>query len=272
MTFERLSRANDRRVQVAAINIGIFEGEPFELLESNPAIRERVRPVIADEAKSEQFLAAKRLALDPASRVMFLDYVARDFFAAIRLLARRSRGDFGPDKWVEQFPQLKAPVDSTVTPWALFERWIAKAKPAISTIDRWRGVFLRLQGDFPSTNAAALLPEQMQEWANGLIGPDRTAGTGHGRVGSGSCRTVFGWAADEKLIARNPFAGWRVKVPKKIQTRETKSFTTEEINTIFLSRAKDRSAQQDGFGKAMVSVACGLQRRSHGRAYSVAWR
>ncbi|MGB6416110.1 MAG: hypothetical protein WBF50_05840, partial [Pseudolabrys sp.] len=164
-------------LQAAAINIGIFEGEPFELLESNPAIRERVRPVIADEAKSEQFLAAKRLALDPDSRVMFLGYVARDFFAAITLLARRSRGDFGPDKWAEQFPQLKAPVDSTVTPWALFERWIAKAKPAISTIDRWRGVFLKLQGDFPSTNAAALLPEQMQEWANGLIGPDRTAGT-----------------------------------------------------------------------------------------------
>jgi integrase len=224
-------------LQAAAINIGIFEGEPLELLESNPAIRERVRPVIADEAKSEQFLAAKRLALDPASRVMFLDYVARDFFAAITLLARRSRGDFGPDKWAEQFPQLKAPVDSTVTPWALFERWIAKAKPAISTIDRWRGVFLKLQGDFPSTNAAALLPEQMQEWANGLIGPDRTAGTVMD-VWVRSCRTVFGWAADEKLIARNPFAGWRVKVPKKIQTRETKSFTTEEINTILSAALK----------------------------------
>ncbi len=41
-----------------------------------------LRPFIADEAKTAQFLAAKRLPLDPASRVMFLDYVARDFFAA----------------------------------------------------------------------------------------------------------------------------------------------------------------------------------------------
>ena len=60
-------------------------------------MRERVRPIIADEAKSHQFLAAKRLILHPTSRNMFLDYVTRDFFAALTLLARRARGDHGPD-------------------------------------------------------------------------------------------------------------------------------------------------------------------------------
>ena len=53
-------------LKAAAITIGAFAGEPLDLLETNAVIRERVRPVIADEAKSEQFLAAKRLALDPA--------------------------------------------------------------------------------------------------------------------------------------------------------------------------------------------------------------
>ena len=43
---------------------------------------------------------------------------------------------------------------------------------------------------------------------------------------------MFAWAIDEKLISRNPFTGWRVKVPKKIRTRETKSFTDDEIKTI----------------------------------------
>jgi hypothetical protein len=74
-------------------------------------MRDRVRPMIADEAKSEQFLAAKRLVLDTASRAMFLDYVTRDFFAAVALLARRARGDFGLDKWAEQFPRAEETVD-----------------------------------------------------------------------------------------------------------------------------------------------------------------
>jgi len=145
---------------------GVFAGDPLEFWERDSAMRDRVRPIIADEAKSQQFLAAKGLALDPASLSMFLDYVTRDFFAAVALLARRARGDFGPDKWTEQFPAYEAPANPSLTPWALFERWVGKAKPAVSTVDRWRVVFLRLEGDFPNTNAAALLPEQMQHWVS----------------------------------------------------------------------------------------------------------
>jgi integrase len=162
---------------------------------------------------------------------MFLDYVTRDFFAALTLLARRARGDHGPDKWAEQFPRHEGIADPSLTAWALFERWIAKAKPANSTVDRWRAVFLRLQSDFPDANATALLPEQMQHWANGLINSNRTAHT-VAKIWVRAARTVFAWAVDERLISRNPFVGWHVKVPKKIVTRETKAFTHDEINLI----------------------------------------
>jgi integrase len=224
-------------LQAAAINSGVFAGDPVELLESNASVRERVRPVIADEGKSEQFLAAKRITLDQASRAMFLDYVARDFFGAVFLLTRRARGDYGPDKWAEQFPQPYMSADASLTPWALFERWIEKAKPAISTVDRWRGVFLKLQSDFPSVKASALLPEQMQGWANGLIGLDRSAHTVM-EVWVRACRSVFAWAVNEKLLARNPFIGWRVRVPRRIQTRESKAFTNDEANTILSAALK----------------------------------
>lgn len=43
---------------------------------------------------------------------------------------------------------------------------------------------------------------------------------------------MFAWAIDENLLKRNPFTGWRVKVPKKHSTRETKAFTGDEIKTI----------------------------------------
>jgi integrase len=168
---------------------------------------------------------------------MFLDYVARDFYAAIVLMIRRARGDFGTDKWAEQFPQSQISSDSGLAPRVLFKRWIAAAKPAISTVDRWNGVFEKLEADFPATSAGALLSEQMQNWANGLINPDRTARTVMD-VWVRSCRAVFNWAVEEKLISRNPFMGWRVKVPKKIQTRETKAFTTDEANTILSTALK----------------------------------
>jgi hypothetical protein len=108
----------------------------------------------------------------------------------------RARGDHGPDKWAEQFPHYEGTADPGLTAWALFERWIAKAKPANSTVDRWRAVFLRLQSDFPNANAAALLPEQMQHWANGLINSDRTART-VANIWVRAARTAFAKAVDE---------------------------------------------------------------------------
>jgi len=219
-----------------AMASGVFSGDPLDLWERDSAMRDRVRPLIADEAKSHQFLAARGVVLDSASRDMFLDYLTRDFFAALALLTRRARGDYGPDKWAEQFPQFREPTDPSLTPWALFERWIEKAKPASSTVDRWRAVFLRLQNDFPNVSAASLLREQMQSWANGLIDVKRTAVT-VSDVWVAAARTVFGWAVDERLISRNPFAGWRVKVPKKIQVRETKAFTDDEIKIVLNAAA-----------------------------------
>ncbi len=190
------------------------------------------RAVIADEGKTAQFLSAKRLALDPASRDLFFDYVARDFFATLDLLTRRAGGDFGKDEYAARFPKKgEGLADPSLTPWSLFERWIAEAKPARSTVDRWRAVFLKLRADFPNTGAAALLPEQMQSWAEGLVNKERSAVTVRD-VWVVACRTVFAWAIGKKLVSRNPFTGWHITVPKKITTRETQAFTTDEIGTI----------------------------------------
>jgi hypothetical protein len=107
-----------------AMEGGVFSGDPLDFWDRDSAMRDRVRPIIADEAKSQQFLAARGLVLDTSSSNMFLDFVTRDFFAALALLARRARGDYGPDKWAEQFPQYQGTTDPNLTSWVLFERWI----------------------------------------------------------------------------------------------------------------------------------------------------
>src|SRR5262249_31894609 len=90
--------------------------------------------------------------------------------------------------------------------------------------------------DFPNMSAAALLPEQMQQWAKGLINGERSARTVRD-VWVISCRTVFAWAIGQKLLGRNPFTGWQITVPKRITTRETKAFTDDEIDTILSTAA-----------------------------------
>jgi integrase len=196
-----------------------------------PEAKQRARPLIADRAETAQFLHAKNLALDPASRDLFLDYVCQDLFEAVTLLIRRAKGDYTPDTWPERFPKFERTADPSLTPWMLFERWIAEAKPADSTIDRWRGVFLKLQEDFPGHSAAVLTPEEVQKWARGLVSPERSARTVND-VWIVAGRTIFGWAVKEKLVTRNPFEGARITVPRKNTTREHKAFSAQEIRNI----------------------------------------
>jgi integrase len=200
---------------------------------SEDEVAKRMRPAVGDWCETTQFLAAKGLSLDTASRDMFLDFIGNDYWHALRLLIRQADGDYRPDKWAERFPQpmVVAEADASLTAWALFERWIAEVKPAASTVDRWRAAFLKLRDDFPNCIAAGLLPEQIQAWAEGLINDERSAGTVRD-IWVVAGRTVFAWAIGKKLITRNPFTGWRITVPRKTTTRETKAFTDDEIKTV----------------------------------------
>lgn len=199
--------------------------------------KDYIRPFTADEGKTAQFLAAKRLQLDPPSRDMFLDYVLRDFFAALDTMVRRAEGDFSDD-YTKRFPKRREGIaDPDLTPWSLFEKWVAEVKPAASTVNRWRAVFQKLNADFPKTPAAALLPDQMHEWAKGLINTERGAVTVRD-VWVIAGRTIFAWAVEAKHVTLNPFTGWRIRVPKRKRTRETKAFTKDEITTILRAAMK----------------------------------
>jgi integrase len=202
-----------------------------EVWEQNYEARADARAMAADWAETSQFLHAKHLALDTGARDLFLDYVCRDLFAALRLLISRAKGDYSEDNHPQQFPKLEGTADPSLTPWSLFESWVAEVKPAVSTVDRWRGVFLKLKEDFPSHSAAMLTAEEIREWLKGLINPDRSPVTVRD-VWKVAGRTVFGWASEQHLVSRNPFADVRIPVPRKSTVRETKAFTAKEINII----------------------------------------
>ena len=64
----------------------------------DPKVRARIRPVIADEAKTAQFLASKGVVLTSETHALFLDSVLDEFIAAILLLERRALGDYSEDE------------------------------------------------------------------------------------------------------------------------------------------------------------------------------
>jgi integrase len=207
------------------------DNEVDDIWERGGVVREDVRPMLADWGETAQFLAARRMVLDAPSRDLFLDYLYGDFGEALRLLIKRAGGDYTADTHPLQFPKFEDTRDTGQGPWQLFELWIAAKKPARATIDRWRGVFLKLGTEFNGRSAGSITPDEAQAWADKLGNAERSASTVHD-VWVGAARSVFAWAVAHKHTARNPFKTVRVTVPRKTVSRAHKAFNEGEVKTI----------------------------------------
>jgi integrase len=209
------------------------EVEAVEQFQRHEKAREQLRPKIADWCELHQFEADHGLKLDQDSRDMLIDGLIEDLWAALVALVRHGEGDDRVDPYVARFPPSVAAAPErgeALTVWQLFEVWVEAVKPAAATVARWRSVFLRLQEDCPEP-AAFLTRDQAQQWARGLVTPERQARTVRD-IWIVAARTVLNWAQNERLISNNPFTGWRFTVPRRSRTREGKAFTLEEAQLI----------------------------------------
>ena len=198
-----------------------------------PQVRAGMRPLIADEAKTAQFLASKGVILNAEAQAAFLDNVLDEFFAAILLLERRANKDYSPDERPSTFPKYdgRKIIRSTgrISPWQLFEAYVKARQPAPATVNRWRVIFLDLEQRFES--AAGISEDDARDWSRQVVMPGRGPRTIN-ETWLSAARTVFGWGVREKLIGANPFKDVKVTEPKRIQHRETKAFTDEEAKMI----------------------------------------
>lgn len=112
-------------------------------------------------------------------------------------------------------------------PWALFERWVDEAKPAVATVNRWRAVFLDLEAKF---GQRTITEEDAREWARALVTPERSADTVAG-IWVSSARRIYKWAVEQKVANSNPFEDIKISVPNKAIVRD-KAFTDDEAATI----------------------------------------
>jgi integrase len=227
-----LERASDAvRDEMLPYAYDDAEDDVDAIWKRSPHARAAFRPFLSDQCGTAQFLSARKLVLDTPSRNMFLDALFDDFFAAVQLLIRHAKNDYSPDAYPNRFPKFVGTTDAALSPWQLFERWVKAKQPARSTVDRWRGVFLKLTEDFSNRHAASITSEEAQDWANVLVDPERSPRTVRD-VWIVAVRTVFSWAVDSKLLASNPFTDVRVSLPRSTTTRETKAFRTDELRII----------------------------------------
>jgi hypothetical protein len=144
-----------------------------------PEVRAGVRPLIADECKTAQFLASKGVVLNTEAQAAFLDCVLDEFMAAILLLQRRANKDYSPDTRPSEFPKFDgrtiARSMSEASPWQLFEAWVKARQPAASGVNRWRVVFLDLEKRFDSAND--ITEADARQWSQQLVTNKRGART-----------------------------------------------------------------------------------------------
>lgn len=201
----------------------------------DPEVWDRLWPVLARESGADRFLADKGLALSQEAYLLFMDRLLGEFITAVKLLERRAEGDYSPDKRLQQFPRFNEPPKphkvTGLTPWTLFEAYVATVQPQVSTVDRWRGVFLDLERHFEHRAASSISEDDAQAWADGLLNGKRSAVTVND-IWCSSSRTVFGWGVKTRKISRNPFKETKVTQPRKVRTRQTDEFSPKEAALI----------------------------------------
>ena len=198
-----------------------------------PEVLAEVRPLIAQEARVASFLASEGIALNSDAYALFVDAVSVNLQQAFWLLERRAKGDYSPDDTPDSFPAYTghSEADDGMDPLQLWETFVSSVDIAPTTVSRWRGVFVKLKADFPGVSANAITVDQARTWITGLVGENRSADT-VASVWIPAARRVFGWAAQNKHIALNPFTEARVEKRKRTTTREGEWFTDEEIALI----------------------------------------
>jgi hypothetical protein len=192
-------------------------------------------PVLADEAKTAQFLATKGEVLTPAAMELFLDALLREFLEATDLLRRRADGDYSPDENLKTLPEYRKTKPgvqgSGKTTFELFRDYV-ETGTAPSTVGRWRVVFRTLDEHLDGRPIDDFTAEEAQRWARSLVTGNRSARTVSG-IWVAAARTMLAWALTEKLITANPFAAVTIRAPRKVYKREEgKALSAEEQQVI----------------------------------------
>ena len=199
-----------------------------------PAVRRHVRAKLIEMCQLPSFLAEQKIVLTPEAHDLFVDIVEEELVAALALLRRRAGGDFTLDARPQRFPKvLGSSVKNApgVTCWELFAAWVKERRPAVSTITRWRSVFLALEEVFKRRSISSITKEDAIRWKGTLVTEARSPEVAND-IWLTAARTVFEWAQSNQMTANNPFDGVSVATRGRREQLRSREFTDEECGKI----------------------------------------
>jgi integrase len=240
---------------------------------TKPGVRRHVRAVVATIADAQRFLAERHEVLTNEADALFLDVLEDEVLAALALLKRRAGGDYGHDPRPQRFPSVAPEAAPTVAPQVghkaagmdcggLFAAWVKERRPAPSTVDRWRSVFVGLDKAHGGRDAGAITEDDARAWADTLVTAERSARVAN-EVWLRAASVVWTWAAGRKLVAVNPFLGISIAAPKAPPKLREREFNDAEWRVILRAAladggppAKPASAARRGQARSLHKAAC----------------
>jgi integrase len=180
-------------------------------------------------------LIRQRIHLSPEDRQRFLRLIGTAALDAGWQLRRNAEGDYTPDPKAHRFPPIESVVAvrprQTIT--SLFDLWWAEAKAtgrSQNTHDAYRDAVNRLVKHLGHDDAGRVTEADMLGYKDARLKVVSVKTLKDGDLPG--IRSVFGWAVDNRKLAKNPAEVIKVKAEKKTRTR-SKGFTDQEAEAIF---------------------------------------
>ncbi len=187
-------------------------------------------------------LAARGIPADDGSARLLAVKLADAKARAAGLLYRRAHGDYSPDPDAARFPDPPAPakpVEAPLTGEALLAMWARERQPARATLEAYRGKFRTLARVLGFDDLRRVRPEEVARFKQARLGEGRDAGTVADDVLA--CGAVCRWAARNRILPDNPFAGMAPKVDRRGPARR-EPYSDEEAKRILTAAREAEGA------------------------------
>lgn len=207
----------------------LFADQLYDALERDDATGEPVGPSAADLADAQRLARQHGIAADADSirRIATTLYATK--LKAAETLRRRAEGDYSPDAHVATFPPIvvsetsTAPKPATSPPAGrsaapltgekLLEAWAGETQPAHATLKKYRGTFRNLARILGFDDMQRITADDVVRFKEARLAEGKNVGTVADDVLNAGA--VFRWAAKNRKVAGNPFAGMAPKVKRR---------------------------------------------------------
>ena len=216
-------------------------------LTRRPITQSRIDAFLTERARINSFFEARDVHLFPSQLADFMTALEPEFYAAMRLLARRAARDWRPDKRPERFPEWQpngTPKDAAAAPdvtlTGMLEGWWKEARATgrkPSTYESYSNTTAGLIAFLGHDDAKLVTPEDVVRFKdhrlssiNPRTGKPISAKTVKDSDLAG-LKTLFGWAVSNRKLTANPVSGISIKLGKPQKLR-SKGLTEEEAKAI----------------------------------------